>query len=261
MLDNLPLKRPLAFIDIETTGLKPNTDKIVEISILKIHPDGNSIYHSKRINPEIPIPPEATAIHGIANADVANEPSFRQYAIGIRDFLDGCDLSGFNIIKFDLPFLEAEFKIANVEFSRKNRQIIDCQVLYHLKEPRDLNAAYIKYCGKQLKNNHTAEADVTASAEILNKQLEIYPELPRTVEELCSLCYVTREDFIDVDGKFIWSDGEAICNFGKKHNGRSLKDIAKEDPGYLEWIAKADFNPEIKEIVNKALCGEFPKQI
>lgn len=261
MLKNLVLKKPLAFIDVETTGLKPNSDRIVELSILKIQPDGNRTYNSKRINPQMPIPAEATAIHGITDADVAGKPIFRQYAKGIRDLLDGCDIAGFNVIKFDLPFLEAEFGRAGIEFSRKSRQVVDSQVLYHLKEPRDLNAAYLKYCGKKMLQNHTAEGDATAAAEILDGQLGLHADLPKDVEGLCKLCYAIREDYVDSEGKFTWFEGEAVCNFGKKHYGEKLKDIAIEAPEYLEWIMGADFSPEMKRIAKEALLGKFPEEL
>ena len=258
MLKNLDLDRPLAFIDVETTGLKPSYDRIVELSVLKVHPDGNIEYKSHRINPGIPIPAETTAIHGITDDDVSDEPAFKNYARSLRDFLEDCDISGFNVIRFDLPFLEAEFNRANVEFSRHNRRLIDSQVIYHLFEPRDLQAAYLRYCGKEMVIKHTAEGDATAAAEILDKQLEIHPELPRNVTDLCAVCHPVPDNYVDPDGKFIWVDGEAVCNFGKKHNGWKLRDIAFEAPDYLQWIASSDFTPDVKELVNKALQGEFP---
>ena len=258
MLKNLSLDKPLAFIDVETTGLKPSLDRIVELSVLKIHPDGKREYTSHRINPEIPIPAEATNIHGITDRDVASEPKFKQYAKSLRDSLEGCDIAGFNVIRFDLPFLEAEFKRASVDFSRKNRMLIDSQVLYHLLEPRDLKSAYLKYCGRELEIIHTAEGDATAAAEILDGQLEMHAELPRNVTDLCAICYPIPDNYIDPDGKFIWSEGEVECNFGSKHNGWKLKKIALEAPDYLRWIATSDFSPEVKELVEKALDGEFP---
>ena len=260
-MKNLQLDRPIAFIDVETTGLSPYSDRIVELSILKIHPDGTEKYQSHRINPEIPIPAEVTAIHGITDADVAGEPVFRQYARSIRDFLDDCDIAGFNVIRFDLPLLEAEFRRAGVEFSRQGRHLIDSQVIYHQRDPRDLRTAYLKYCGKEMETAHSAEEDAKATAEILDGQLEMHQDLPRDVPELSALCYEVDENSIDAEGKFIWSEGEAVCNFGKKHKGRKLKDISIEDPGYLEWIASADFSPEVKEIASKALNGEFPEPI
>ncbi|MFC1909678.1 exonuclease domain-containing protein [Chloroflexota bacterium] len=258
MLNNLFLDRPLVFIDVETTGLRPNFDRIVELSILKVAPDGNIEYKNHRVNPGIPIPTEATSIHGISDEDVANEPKFAQYAKSLRDFLEGCDLAGFNMIKFDLPFLEAEFSRAGVDFSRQDRNLIDSQTIYHMMEPRDLQAAYLKYCGKEMKTKHTAEGDATAAAEILEKQLEMYPELPRDASGLCAMCYKVPDNYVDPDGKFVWKDGEIICNFGKKHNGWKLKDMAAKAPDYLHWIATSDFSPEVKELSRKAIDGEFP---
>jgi len=258
-MKNLQLDRPLAFIDVETTGLKPYSDRIVELSILKIHPDGTEEYHSRRINPGVPIPPEATAVHGITDEDVANVPTFRQYAKGICDFLEGCDIAGFNVIKFDLPCLETELARAGVEFSRKGRRLVDSLVIYHQRDPRNLEAAYQKYCSREMENAHRAEEDAKASAEVLDGQLEMYQDLPRDVAGLCALCYKVEENFIDAEGKFIWSEGEAVCNFGKKHRGRKLRDIVAEDPDYLGWIASADFSAEVKELVINALRGEFPE--
>ena len=259
MLKNLHIERPLAFIDVETTGLNPYSDRIVELSILKIHPDGTNEYHSRTINPGIPIPPDATAIHGITDEDVASKPQFGQYAKSIRNFLEGCDIAGFNVIRFDLPFLEAEFARANVGFSRQGRYLIDSQIIYHQRDPRDLQAAYQKYCGKEMVNAHRAEEDAKAAAEILNGQLETYLDLPRDVAGLCALCYKVKENIVDAEGKFIWVEGEAVCNFGKKHKGSTLKNIAIEDPDYLSWIANADFSIEVKELAINALNGEFPE--
>jgi DNA polymerase-3 subunit epsilon len=260
MLKNLKLERPLAFIDVETTGKKPFSDRIVELSILKIFPDGNIEYKSHRVNPQIPIPAETTKIHGITDADVAAEPAFRQYAKSIRDFLEGCDIAGFNVIKFDLPFLEAEFARASVEFTRQNRYLVDSLIIFHKREPRDLQAAYKKYFGKELENAHVAEEDAKAAAQVLDGQLEAYEDLPRDVPGLCGICYEVDESFIDSDGKFVWVEGTAVCNFGKKHNGHRLQDIAAEDPSYLSWILSEDFSPEVKRIVTEALEGRFPER-
>jgi DNA polymerase-3 subunit epsilon len=257
-MKNLRFDKPLTFIDVETTGLNPYSDRIVELSILKIHPDGTEEYKSHRINPEIPIPAETTAIHGITNADVVSEPAFHQYARSIRDFLEDCDIAGFNVIKFDLPFLEAELARANVEFSRQGRYLIDSQVIYHQRDPRNLQAAYKKYCGKEMDNAHSAEADAKAAAEILNGQLEMYQDLPKDIAGLSALCYEVEENTIDIEGKFIWSEGEALCNFGK-HKGRLLREIAIDYPEYLEWISRGNFSLEVKKIVIRALNGEFPE--
>jgi DNA polymerase-3 subunit epsilon len=257
-MKNLELDRPIAFIDVETTGLSPYSDRIVELSILKISPDGSHEYKSHRINPGIPIPVEATAIHGITDDDVADEPIFRQYAKSIRDFIEGCDISGFNVIKFDLPFLESEFARAHVEFSRRGRYIVDSKIIYHQRDPRDLQSAYYKFCGKEMVNAHRAEEDARASAEILDGQLSLYDDLPRDVPGLCALCYQVRDDYIDAEGKFMWLEGEAVCNFGK-HKGRLLRDISLNYPDYLEWITRGDFSPEVKKIAFKAMRGDFPE--
>ena len=259
MLKNLKLEKPLAFIDIETTGLRPYTDRIVELSVLRVHPDGSEEYKSHRVNPGVPIPAEATAVHHITDADVAGEPEFRQYAKSVCDFLDGCDISGFNVIKFDLPFLETEFARAGVDFSRKGRHLVDSMVIFHQRERRDLEAAYRKYCGGEMDNAHCAEEDAKAAAQVLEGQLDMYGDLPKDVAGLGDLCYVVTENYVDAEGKFVWMDDEVVCNFGKKHKGRRLKDISVEDPSYLSWIASADFSPGVREMVNKALYGEFPE--
>ena len=257
-MKHLKLYRPIAFIDVETTGLSPYSDKIVELSILKINPDGTEEYKSHRINPGIPIPPDATAIHGITDEDIADRPRFSRYAKSIRDFLKDCDIAGFNVIRFDLPFLEAEFTRANVEFSRQGRYLIDSQIIYHQRDPRDLQAAYQKYCGKEMENAHSAEEDARAAAEVLDGQLEAYRDLPRDAAGLCALCYKVEENNIDAEGKFIWVKGEAFCNFGR-HKGQLLREIAVDYPDYLEWISRGDFSIEVKEIAIKALDGKFPE--
>jgi DNA polymerase-3 subunit epsilon len=258
MLKNLKLERPIAFIDVETTGTNAHSDRVVELSIFRVQPDGKEEYKSHRVNPGVPIPPEATAVHGITDADVANLPDFRQYAKSVRDFLDGCDIAGFNVIKFDLPCLEAEFARAGVEFSRHDRYFIDSMVIFHQREPRDLEAAYRKYCGGEMKNAHRAEEDAKAAADVLDGQLRMYGDLPKDIAGLGALCYEVREDYIDTEGKFIWVEGEAVCSFGK-HKGQSLREIARNYPDYLEWIVRSDFAIDVKEIATKALGGEFPE--
>jgi len=243
---------------LETTGLSVSSDRIVELAILKIHPDGTEDFRSVRINPEIPIPTAATNIHGITNEDVADKPNFLQYASSLRHFLNGCDIGGFNVQKFDLPLLEAEFRRAGVEFSRQGCCILDAQVIYHKLEPRDLASAYRKYCGKELENSHTSEADVRAAAEVLECQLDMHPELPRDVARLHDFCNPEETDWIDTEGKIIWSEGEAIVSFGQ-YKGKSLKEIRSIDSEYLRWMGSADFSAEVKDIAAKALNGEFPK--
>ena len=265
MLKNLKLERPIAFIDLETTSNRYYADRIVEFSVLKVQPDGTEEYKSRRVNPEMLISPEAMDKHGITDAELVGEPIFRQLAKGICEFLDGCDLSGFNILDFDLPLLENEFKRVGIDFSRQDRQIVDSMAIFHMKVPfdpdrkRDLKAAYLMYCDKELKNAHSADSDVRASAEVLDGQLEMYDDLPRDVNGLCSVCSAGRENYLDVVGKFVWVEGEAVCNFSKDHKGRRLKDIAAESPGFLTWVTDREFSPEVKDIASKALRGEFPQ--
>lgn len=257
-MKNLQLDRPIVFIDLETTGLSLATDRIVELTVLKIHPDGIEEFRSARINPEIPIPTAATNIHGITNEDVADKPKFRQYASSLRDFLDDCDIAGFGVKRFDLPLLEAEFRRAGVEFLRRGRRILDTQVIYHKLDPRDLTAAYRKYCGKQLESGHTSEVDVRAAAEVLECQLDMHPELPRDIVGLHDFCNPGEANWIDAEGKFVWSEGEAILDFGQ-YKSKSLKEVASIDPDYLRWIASGDFSTQVREIAIMALNGEFPK--
>ena len=259
MLKNIKLERPLAFIDVETTGKRPRSDRIVELSVLRIQPDGSEEYKSHRVNPEVPIPAAATEIHGITDADVAGEPAFRQYAKSVCEFLEGCDIGGFNAIGFDLPFLEAEFWRAGVEFSRKGRRLVDAMSIFHKKEPRDLKAAYLKYCSKELENAHCAEEDAKAAAEVLEGQLEMYEDLPRDISALFAFCCEGGENHVDAEGKFVWVEGEAVFNFGPQE-GQSLKDVAAENPGFLEWMLRRDFPPDVQDIVSKALRGEFPQK-
>ncbi len=263
MLKNLKLERPIAFIDVETTGTNPYSGRVVELSILRIQPDGMEEYKSHRVNPEVSIPPDATAVHGITDADVADEPVFRQYAKSVCDFLEGCDLSGFNIITFDLPFLKAEFERARVDFDEQGQQIVDSMVIFHQKVSRDqigarnLKAAYLKYCGRELENAHGAEKDAAASAEVLDGQIETHSDLPNDVPGLCAFCNEVRKNYVDLDGKFLWLEGEVVFNFGK-HTGQLLKVIAQENPDYLRWILDNDFNPDVYDIVTKILDDEFP---
>lgn len=267
MLKKLKLQRPMAFIDLETTGTKYYADRIVEFSVLKLSPDGGEEYKSGRVNPEMPIPVEAAARHGLTNADLAGEPTFRQLAGGICDFIDGCDLSGFNILGFDLPLLEREFESAGVNFTRDGRQIVDSMAIFHMREAYDpqnsrtLAAAYLKFCGKELTNAHRAESDVSASAEILDGQLGTYSDLPCDAGGLCLVCLNHRKHFVDpVEGKFMWLEsGEAAFRFGK-HAGRTIKDIAIAHPDYLNWMRRQDFSPEVKGIIVNALRGEFPQR-
>ena len=257
---NLQLNRPLVFIDLETTGVETLIDRIVELSALKINPDNTEENITTRINPQIPIPPEAIAIHGITDNDVADKPTFKEYALTIRNFLDGCDLGGFNIKKFDLEILEAEFRRADVKFSKENRFILDVQTIYHKFDPRDLSAAHKKYCNKEIEKHHSAEHDVRATVDIFKSQLEIHKELPHNVSELHDFCNEKKSaSWIDSKGKFIWIGNDAVMNFGS-HRGKLLSYIVKNEPGFLEWMLTRDFLPDAKKIVSDALNGKFPQK-
>ena len=248
----LKIERPLVFVDLETTGVNTSIARIVEMTVLKIHPDGAEEEKSARVNPGMPIPPGATKVHGITDEDVADKPGFNQYAKSFLDFFDGCDIGGFNAIRFDVPLLVAEFKRAGLEFHLEGRNIVDPMVIFHSYEPRDLAAAYQKYCGKPLENAHSAAVDVRAAAEILGAQVQLYPDLPQGVAELHDVCHHLDLDWIDNDGRLIKSEQGALLAFGK-HNGRLLRDLVKEDPEYLEWILSSDMSQQVKDVVAVAL--------
>jgi DNA polymerase-3 subunit epsilon len=257
-MKHLHLERPIVFIDLETTGTNPTNDRIVEVTVLKINQDGSEKLISTLINPEIPIPPDATKIHGITNEDVAGKPQFKQYAKGINEFLLDCDLCGYNIKKFDLPMLEAEFQRAGILFSRDNIAVLDPMVIFHKHEPRDLEAAYRKYCGKQLLHGHRSEVDVRATIEIFEAQLENYQEMSRSVKDLHTYCCIDGEDrWVDNQGKLIWLNDEATFNFGK-HKGESLQNIVSSAPDYLQWLLGKDFPNDFLTIIREALQGNIP---
>ena len=201
----LQLTKPLAFIDLESTGINPFSDRIVEICVLLMHPDGKQVEKTRRINPEMPIPSSSTEIHGITDQDVANEPTFKQLASGFLKFLADADLAGFNIHRFDLPLLKEEFKRAGFKLETSSRKIIDVMRIYHKKEPRDLAAACNFYLGKPFEDHHQAAADVKITAEIFAAQLEQYTDLPQTIEGLAEFSDIRDNNWIDAEGKFRWN--------------------------------------------------------
>lgn len=256
-MTSLQLTRPIAFIDIETTGLNTQQDRVVDLCVIKIHPNGAEETLSSVINPNIPIPIESTQIHGITNTDVKGKPTFEEFAQKLIDFIDNCDLGGFGT-RFDLSVLESEFKRAGINYSREGRQIVDVQIIYHKLEPRDLNAAHLKYCGKPLENAHRAHIDVRATIDVLESQLGQHEILPRDISSLHEFCNPRDSTWIDDDGKFAWFEGEAIINFGA-HKGKKLEIIYKNNSDYLKWIINQDFSAKVKEIVNNAINGKFPE--
>ncbi|MBS3077746.1 3'-5' exonuclease [Candidatus Pacearchaeota archaeon] len=257
-MTSLQLTRPIAFIDIETTGLNTQQDRIVEICVIKIHPNGAEETLNSVINPNVPIPIESTQIHGITDLDVKEKPTFKEFAPELIDFIDNCDLGGFGT-KFDLSVLESEFKREGIDYSKEGKQIVDVQIIYHKLEPRDLNAAHLRYCGKPLENAHRAHIDVRATIDVLESQLGQHNILPHDILGLYEFCNPKNPAWIDEDGKFAWSEGKAIINFRNKYKGRTLEFVSKNDSSYLQWIFNADFSAEVKEIANKAINGKFPE--
>ena len=253
----LKLERPLVVFDIESTGVNPMRDRIVELAVLKIMPDGTSQSTVRRVNPEMPIPPGATAVHGISDADVADKPPFSVIAANFARYLDDCDLGGYNLLNFDVPLLQAEFQRAAVPFSLEGRQIIDVFNIFCKLYPRTLTAAYRFFCGKDLDDAHSAAADTKATWEVLLGQLARHPELPRNVTALAEFSEMIDPDGVDRTRRFKWQGDEVVVNFGK-NAGRPLKEIAEQDPGFLRWIIRSDFPGDVKQVAADALAGKFP---
>ena len=259
-LHNLELVKPIIFFDLEATGTNPQVDRIVEICVAKLMPGGESQVKTRRLNPERPIPKEAIEIHGITDEEVANEPTFAQVANSLNLFFEDCDLSGYNIIRYDIPLLTNEFKKAGLEFSMAGRRIIDAQNIFHKMEPRTLGAAMKFFCGEEIVDAHTAEADVFATIAVLDAQLGKYSDLPRDINKLHEFCNPTDPRWIDSTGKFKWDDNdEAIVGFGK-NKGILLKELASHNPGFLSWIMRMDFKDDAKDIARNGLAGKFPRK-
>lgn len=250
------LDRPLAVFDIEATGTNPRADRIIELSVIKlVPPKGDHEIKSFLINPGIPIPAEASAIHGISNEDVASAPLFKDVAADIYRLLDGCDLAGYNVIRFDLPMLIEEFQRASINFETATRRVIDAQRIFHKREPRDLKAALAFYCNELFLDGHRAEADALATLRVLEGQLERYTDLPANMDELARYCDLRDPSWADRDGKLRWLDGEIAINFGRK-KGEKLSVLARTDPGFLKWMLKGDFATDTKAIITKILEGK-----
>ena len=250
----LQLTRPIVCFDLETTGIDPATDRIVEISILRVELDGTRQVRTRRINPGRPIPKEATAVHGIRDEDVADAPSFRQIARGLLEFLEGADLAGFNVARFDIPLLDREFRDCELTLGLDQRRIVDAMTIFHRMEPRDLSAATRFYLDREHTGAHGAEADVQASFEILEAQLARYEELPDTVDGLDAWIRRVPDNAADQSGKFVHEDGRVVFNFGK-HKGKPLVEVAASMPDYLQWILGSDFPDDAKQVVRDALDG------
>ena len=251
----LYLRRPIAFIDLETTGINVSSDRLVEISVLKINPNGTEEWMISRINPEMPIPPKSTAIHGITDEDVADSPKFREIAKNLAAFLEGTDLAGFNAIKFDIPVLAEEFLRVNIDFNFLKRKYIDVQVIFHRKEQRTLSAAYKFYCEKELENAHSSKADTQATYEVLKAQLDRYSDLENDVEKLAD--FSSYNNLVDFAGRIVYDEkGVEVFNFGK-HKGKPVTDVLREEPSYYSWIMNGDFPLYTKKILTEIKLRSF----
>jgi DNA polymerase-3 subunit epsilon len=254
----MKLKKPLVVFDLETTGTWVERDKIVEIGMIKLAPDGKRSDFVRRINPQIPIPKNVSKIIDITNEDVKDCPIFKDIAKEVYDFLADADLAGFNVQRFDLPVLEREFIESGINFHWQQRNIYDAQKIYHIHEKRDLVAAYLLYCNKELTNAHTALGDAEATSEILDAQIKRYGKDDEGLQSLRYIDYERSSAYFDAERKFCWWNGELYPMFGKYRKKKHIKDIAKDDPSYLEWIASADFSAEVKNMAAEVLKGVFP---
>ncbi len=253
----LNLKNPIVFFDLETTGSNIVTDRIVEIAYLKVHPNGNEEAKTYRINPEMPIPEQASAIHGIYDADVADCPTFKEVAKEIARDIEGCDLAGFNSNRFDIPLLAEELLRAQVDIDLKKRKFVDVQVVFHKMEQRTLSAAYKFYCDKEMENAHSAAADTRATYEVLQAQLDRYPELKNDIDFLSK--FTTQTDNADFAGRIIFNEeGEEVFNFGK-YKGQKVTEVLKSDIGYYGWIMGSDFALDTKKVLTNIRLRDFQK--
>ncbi|MFD2727171.1 3'-5' exonuclease [Hyunsoonleella rubra] len=251
----LNLTKPICFFDLETTGVNITTDRIVEISILKVHPNGKEETKTWRVNPEMLIPKEVTAIHGISDADVTDKPTFKELAKEVYNMIKDSDLGGFNSNRFDIPLLVEEMLRAEVDFDMKNRQAIDVQTIFHKMEQRTLSAAYKFYCDKDLDNAHSAEADTVATYEVLKAQLEKYDALENDAKFLAE--FSSRKKFADFAGFIAYNKkGEECFSFGK-HKGKLVTEVLEKEPGYFGWLLNADFPLYTKKVLTAIKLRQF----
>jgi DNA polymerase III subunit epsilon len=266
---NLKLKNTIAFFDLEATGINVTTDRIVEISIIKVFPDGNEEVKTLKINPTIPIPLESSLIHGIYDKDVKESPTFNQVAKELFDFFGNSDLAGFNVLKFDIPLLVEEFLRAGIDFDLDKRNLLDAQKIFHMMEKRNLSAAYKFYCGKNLENAHSAEADTRATYEIFKAQITKYEG--QTAEDLLGnkvgmiendmkkIHDLFNEKMVDLAGRFVFNqEGEECFNFGK-HKGKTIAQVLKEEPSYYDWMIRGEFPLDTKRKFTQVRLKNFNK--
>ncbi|WP_417444407.1 exonuclease domain-containing protein [Joostella sp.] len=243
----LNLSKPICFFDLETTGIDVAKDRVVEISILKVYPNGNKESRTWLVNPEMPIPPSSSAIHGVTDEKVANEPTFKELSKTIYNMIKDSDLAGYNSNRFDIPVLAEELLRSGIDFDMGSRVSVDVQTIFHKMEQRTLSAAYKFYCGKSLEDAHTAEADTNATYEVLKSQLDRYEELENNMKSLSE--FTTRKHTADFAGFIIYNeDGEEAFSFGK-HKGRRVEDVMEQEPGYFGWLLNADFPLYTKKVL------------
>jgi DNA polymerase-3 subunit epsilon len=254
----LQLKKPLAFIDLETTGTNLGTDRIIEIAIVKILPDGTKSIKRKIVNPGMPIPKASSDVHGFTDEMVKDAPAFKQVAHELKQMLDGCDLGGYNSNRFDIPMLVEEFLRAGVDFDIKGRKLLDVQKIFHLMEQRTLGAAYKFYCNKILESAHSAEADASATHEILVSQLERYPVLGNTVDTVLKV--IGEEIIVDCARRFVMENGIEVFNFGK-FKGRPVSEVLKAEPQYYDWMMKGDFPQHTKQKLTEIYTRTMLKKV
>ncbi|PLW95863.1 MAG: DNA polymerase III subunit epsilon [Marinilabiliales bacterium] len=265
----LNLTKPIAFFDLETTGLNIAKDRIVEFSVLKVTPEGEEIIKTSKINPTIPIPKEVSEIHGIYDKDVIDQPTFKQVAADLNQFLQNCDLAGYNALRFDIPLLVEEFLRAGVDFEMRNRRVVDVQNIFHRMEQRTLSAAYKFYCDKNLEDAHTAEADTIATYEVLKAQLDRYKETPLkdkkgnvftpVVNDMKALSeFTARTKNADLTGQIIFNEkDEEVFNFGK-FKGQRVVDVFNKEPQYYDWMMKSDFPLYTKKVIQELYFKSRP---
>lgn len=256
----LELQRPLVVFDVESTGTDPARDRIIDLAVIRLEPDGSRSAREFRFNPEMPIPPSATAIHGITDEEVRNAPRFVDRAAEVEGWFHNADLLGFNLARFDVPILLAEFRRANHPFSIRGRYLVDAQRIFYLKEPRTLSAAARFYVGVEHAGAHSALADAEMTLRVFEHQLTRYQDLPREIPVLSQWCFPSAPDAADAEGKLRWNtEGELALAFGR-FQGRTLRELAQTDEGrrYLEWILRQEFAPDVKQFAQDALEGRSP---
>ncbi len=252
------LEKPLVIFDLETTGINIKTDRIVELAAIRISPDNRRETHVFRVDPTIPIPSEATAIHGIGDSDVVGCPTFVQLSSEIAALFEGADVGGFNVLRFDIPLLVEEFMRAGIRFDLESRSVVDAQRIFHRKEPRDLSAALSFYCNEMHLGAHGAEADATATLRVLESQLIRYGDLPRDVKGLSDYCDIRKPEWVDRTGRLKWQNGDIVINFGKK-KGVTLKHLIDKEPSFIKWMLGSDFPADTQALICSALDGNWPR--